>query len=114
MASFNAVLVVQPMEVLLQSYLREAKTMDVTQADSVQQLVAMVFAELGVLEPKFISRSFLLRDMHYAGQVFRCEGWQAVWLTDGNSVEFFDAAGNRVRSVGLALVSVPDKTAKAA
>ena len=86
----------------MQRYLREANTMDVTQADSVQQLVAMVFAELGASEPKCTSRSFLLRNMHYAGQTFRCEGWQAVWLTDGNSVEFFDAAGKLVRSVGLA------------
>lgn len=76
--------------------------MNVTQADFLQQLMAMVFAELGASEPKCISRSFLLRNMHYAGQAFRCEGWQAVWLTDANSVEFFDAAGKLVRSVGLA------------
>ncbi len=48
--------------------------------------------------------------MFYAGQVFRCEQWQAVWLFDGETVKFFDAAGNLVKTLAL----VPKAAKKAA
>ena len=75
--------------------------MDVLQADAVYQLVVQGFADLGASDPKCISRSILLRNLCYAGQVFRCEGWSAVWLIDGDSVEFFDATGKLAKSVKL-------------
>jgi hypothetical protein len=76
--------------------------MDGTQAESVYELVARGFAELGASDPRSISRSFLLRDLCYAGQAFRCEGWRAVSPIDAHSVEFYDAAGKRVRTLSLA------------
>ena len=84
--------------------------MDESQVDAVYELVLRTFAELGVSDPRCISRSFLLRDSCYAGQVWRCEAWQAIWLLDGDSVEFQDAAGNRVKTLSL----VPEATKKAA
>lgn len=84
--------------------------MDEAQADAVYQLVSRAFADMGVSDPRCISRSFLLRDSCYAGQVWRCEGFQAVWLLDGSSVEFLDATGNAVSSASL----VAEATKKAA
>ncbi len=75
--------------------------MDVSQADAVYKLVVQGFAELGASDPRCISRSFLLRDLCYAGQRYRCEGWQAVWLVDENSIDFYDAAGNPVKTLTL-------------
>jgi hypothetical protein len=74
---------------------------DATQADAVYELAARGFAELGASDPQCISRSFLLKNVLYAGQVFRCERWQAVWMSDGETVEFFDAAGRLVRTLSL-------------
>jgi hypothetical protein len=76
--------------------------MDATQADVVYQLVVQGFAELGAPDPRCVSRSFLLRDLCYAGQAFRCGGFQAVWLLDRETVEFHDEAGNSVRTVNSA------------
>ena len=84
--------------------------MDIAQADAVYKLVAREFTELGVSDPRCISRSFLLRDSCYAGQVFRCEGFQAVWLVDYETVEFHDPAGGAVKSVSL----IAEMTSKAA
>jgi hypothetical protein len=84
--------------------------MDQSQADAVYELVAKGFAELGVSDPRCISRSFLLRDSCYAGQVWRCEGFRAIWLLDGDSVEFQHAAGSQVKTLSL----VPEVERKAA
>jgi hypothetical protein len=73
--------------------------MDTTQADVIYELVVQGFTELGASDPRCLSHSFLLRDMLYAGQVFRCESWQAVWLLDGETVKFYDAAGNLVKTL---------------
>jgi hypothetical protein len=70
----------------------------------------MGFADLGATDPRCISRSFLLRDSCYAGQVWRCQGFQAIWLLDGDSVEFQDAAGSQVKTLSL----VPEVERKAA
>ncbi len=80
--------------------------MDATQPDAVYELVTSGFADLGASDPRCISRSFLLRNTFYAGQVFRCEKWQAVWLHDNETVKFYDAAGNLVKTVGLAVEMV--------
>lgn len=84
--------------------------MNAEQADAVYHLVSKAFTELGVSDPRCISRSFLLRDSCYAGQVFRCEGFQALWLLEGDAIEFRDAAGSLVRSANL----VAEATRKAA
>jgi hypothetical protein len=76
--------------------------MDATQADAFYDLVTKGFAELGGADPKGINRSLLLRGSCYAGQVFRWDGWRAVWLIGGETVEFYDAAGKLVRSASLA------------
>ena len=47
--------------------------MDAMQADAVYELVVQGFADLGAPTLKCVSRSFLLRNLCYAGQVFRCE-----------------------------------------
>jgi hypothetical protein len=77
--------------------------MDATQAGTVYELVVNGFADLGISDPRSVSRSFLLRDLLYAGQLFRCEGWQAVWLFDRDAVEFYDAAGNLTKALTLVL-----------
>jgi hypothetical protein len=84
--------------------------MGATQIEAVYELVERGFAELGASDPRCIARSFLLRDKHYVGQTFRCEGWRAVWLIDGDSVEFHDATGNLVKALPL----VTDVARKAA
>ena len=75
--------------------------MDPTQAGAVYELVVSGFAELGVSDPRDVRRSFLLRNLLYSGQLFRCEGWRAVWLLDRGTVEFFDAAGNLAKALTL-------------
>ena len=84
--------------------------MDESQVDAVYELVLRTFTELGVSNPRCISRSFLLRDSCYAGQLWRCEGFQAVWLLGRETVEFRDSAGNPVKSASL----VAEITRKAA
>jgi hypothetical protein len=85
----------------LLSKVQGASTVDATQVDAVYELAVTGFAELGASDPKRISRSFLLQKMCYAGQRYRCEGWQAVWLVDENSIDFYDAAGNPVKTLNL-------------
>ena len=84
---------------------------NVRQAAAVYELVVRGFADLGASDPKCVSRSILLRNMSYAGQVFRCEGFQAVCLIDGDSVEFSDATGTPAKSVTLAAETMNRKAA---
>ncbi len=75
--------------------------MDTPQAEAVYELVTRVFADLGAASPQQLNRSLLLRHGFYAGQVYRCEGWQAVWLIDKGCVEFSDCQGQPCRTVAL-------------
>jgi hypothetical protein len=71
---------------------------DVT-PDLLNRLLARTFAELGATGPMI--RAILLRDRQFAGQDFRCEGFQAVWLAGGSVVEFYDEAGALRKTVSL-------------
>jgi hypothetical protein len=57
------------------------------QPNSVHELVAKTFSELGVTGP--VIHTILLRDCRFGGDKFRCEGLQAVWAADSDSIEFY-------------------------
>lgn len=71
------------------------------QVEAVYALTSEGFAELGISDPNRVHRTFLLRDMQYAGQRFDCDGWQAVWLLGGHSVDFYDEEGRLVKTLPL-------------
>jgi hypothetical protein len=64
-----------------------------------QQLLAKTFAELGATGPMI--RTVLLRDRHFAGQKFRCEGFQAVLPVGSVEIAFYDEGGNLLKTVSL-------------
>jgi hypothetical protein len=70
-----------------------------TQAGSASELAAETFAELGVTGP--VDRTILLRDRRFAGQKFRCEGFQAVLLAGSNEIAFYDGDGVLLKTVRL-------------
>jgi hypothetical protein len=53
--------------------------MDAAQADAVYQLMVKGFAHLGATDPRCTSRSFLLRDSCYAGQVWQYSAIARCW-----------------------------------
>jgi len=69
------------------------------QVEAVYALTSAGFAELGISDPNRFHRTFLLRDMQYAGQRFHCDGWQAVWLLGGHSIDFYDEEGRLVKTL---------------
>jgi hypothetical protein len=48
-----------------------------------------------------MTRAVLLKDRFFVGQRFRCEGFQAVWMAGGSVVEFYDEAGELLKTVNL-------------
>lgn len=78
-----------------------ASTVSNPQAEALQDLMVAGFAELGLSAPDRLHRTFLLRNMAYAGQRFCCGGWQAVWLLGGDSVDFYDEEGSLVKTLPL-------------
>jgi hypothetical protein len=79
--------------------------MDATQTEAVSELVVKGFTDLGASSPQSTSRSLLLREGHYAGQRFSCDGFQAVWWLGGDAVEFYDASGRLLKSLNFAVTS---------
>jgi hypothetical protein len=71
------------------------------QVEAVYALTSAGFAELGLPDPNRLHRTFLLRDMQYAGQRFDCDGWQAIWLLGSDSIDFYDEEGNLVKTLPL-------------
>ena len=59
------------------------------------------FLELGATDPASMTRAVLLKDRFFVGQRFRCEGFQAVWMAGGNTVEFYDKTGELLKTVCL-------------
>jgi hypothetical protein len=65
---------------------------DKTQFDSAHQLVAETFAELGATGP--VIHTILLKDCHFGGDKFRCEGMHAIWAAGSDVIEFYDETGD--------------------
>lgn len=65
------------------------------------QVVIEGLAGLGAQDPRALTRSVLVCDRHVAGQRFRCEGLEAIWLAAKSVVEFYDRQGNLTRSVPI-------------
>jgi hypothetical protein len=70
-------------------------------SDSVYRRVVDTLATLGIPGSSRMSRVVLLRKRQLVGQRFRCEGGQAVWLIDKNTIDFFDGDGNLLTTVTL-------------
>ena len=70
-------------------------------AGSTPDFLEQTFAELGATDPALMTRTILLKDRFLVGQRFRCEGFQAIWMAGGNTVEFYDEAGELLRTVNL-------------
>ena len=68
-------------------------------ADLLNQLLARTFAELGATGS--VVRTFLLHDRQFIGQKFRCEGFQAVLPAGKDEIEFYDHAGELLKTVRL-------------
>ena len=62
-----------------------------TQFDSAYQLVAATFAELGATGP--VIHTILLRECHFGGDKFRCEGMYAIWAASSDEIDFYDEKG---------------------
>lgn len=63
-----------------------------TQIESVHELVVGTFAELGVTGP--VIHTILLKDCHFGGDKFRCEGMYAIWAADSKVIDFYDENGD--------------------
>ena len=70
-------------------------------AEATPDFLEQTFAELGATDPASMTRTVLLKDRFLVGQRFRCEGFQAVWMAGGNTVEFYDEAGELLKTVEL-------------
>ncbi len=71
--------------------------MDVGATWDLSQILSKTFAESGATGP--IVRTILLRDRQFVGQRFRCEGFQAVLLAGKGEIEFYDEAGELLKTV---------------
>jgi hypothetical protein len=67
--------------------------------DSITQLVAATFAELGADQIEPITRTILLRDRYFVGYQFSCAEMRAIWFTDGGVIKLYDRAGKLVRKI---------------
>jgi len=67
--------------------------------DLLHELLVKTFAELGAIGS--VVRTFLLGDRQFVGQRFRCGGLQAVWLADGNDIDFYDVQGKLLKTVSV-------------
>ena len=75
--------------------------MAATGLDQLHQRVVEGFRILGADDPEAVSRSILLRESRFAGQRYRCQDLQAVWLVGEDALHFYDGEGNLLRTVIL-------------
>ena len=70
-------------------------------SDQLHHRVVEGFRALGAGDPEAVSRSILLRESRFAGQRYRCEDLQAVWLVGEDVLHFYDGDRNLLRTVSL-------------
>jgi hypothetical protein len=69
------------------------------QPNQFSQLIASIFAKLGISEPW--AETILLVDRRYVGRKFRAGGIQIIWWIEKNLVEVVDEDLQVVESLGL-------------
>jgi hypothetical protein len=74
-------------------------THEAMQPDTITQLVAATFAELGTCNQGSITRTILLRKGFFVGYQFRCGEKRAVWFADSDEIKFHDAEGKLVHKI---------------
>jgi len=73
-----------------------------TAAEALHNAVVTGFRQLGAEQPEAIRQNVLLQEDCFAGYRYFCGRLQAEWWSGAGEVVFFDAAGKRLRAVGLA------------
>jgi hypothetical protein len=71
-----------------------------TTSDSLDQLLAKNFTELGASEAS-PTQTILIKDRYFVGHRYRCGELQAVVLAGATVIEFYDKTGRLLKSVGL-------------
>jgi len=85
----------------------------VAQPQRVRGLVARTFGELGtdVRSLSDLDETILLDDGTYAARSYRFQGLMAIWLVPAGILQFYDDAGNMVRTLNLFDESEPKNVA---
>ncbi len=71
--------------------------------DHVRTIVFRTFLELDVPEESLedLDERLLLDDGRYVARSYRTDDYLAMWMVDCGLVQFYDAAGNMLRTVNL-------------
>jgi hypothetical protein len=79
----------------------------------VRELVLRTFRDLGV-SPRHlldIDETILIDNGDYVARTYRLGGMMAMWFVGGGVVQFYDAAGNMLRTINLFEEMEPEKMA---
>ncbi len=79
----------------------------------VRELVARIFRELGASSRSLldIDETILIDNGDYVARTYRLDGMMAMWFVSGGIVQFYDAAGNMLRTINLFEELEPEKMA---
>jgi len=69
---------------------------------AVRARVQEIFVELGVAADQPIQEAILIKDSHYCGRRFQCDGVQVVWFVEENQLKLYGRDGSLL-SVRVAL-----------
>ena len=78
--------------------------------NSIPDLVAATLAELGLPTPADLIQTMLMHDGFFVGWKFRYDGGHAIMRAGGSTIEFYDANGTLLKTVGT---EIPEKGAAA-
>ena len=72
-------------------------------SDQIRNIVFRTFLELDVNEEclEDLDERIMLDDGRYVARSYRVEGYLAMWMIDVGLVQFYDDAGNMLRTVNL-------------
>jgi hypothetical protein len=79
----------------------------------VRELVLRVFRDLGASSRSLldIDETILIDNGDYVARTYRLGGMMAMWFVSGGIVQFYDAAGNMLRTINLFEELEPEKMA---
>ncbi len=79
----------------------------------VRELVLRIFRDLGVSSRSLldIDETILIENGDYVARTYRLDGMMAMWFVAGGVVQFYDAAGNMLRTINLFEELEPEKIA---
>ena len=83
---------------------------EIGHTEHIRRLIQHTFSQFGTPSDASPDETILVREGHYCGHRFQCEGLRAVWFVEEDQIKFYGEDGTILKVVSPSQASSCDRT----